>query len=126
MKMVLMVAMGGAIGASGRYMVGVFATRLFGAGFPWGTLIVNIFGSFLMGVLIGALALRYSVSNEVRAFLAIGILGGFTTFSSFALDFVHLYEKKQYVAGLSYMGFSVVCSILALFLGLALIRWQVG
>lgn len=122
MKMVLMVAMGGAIGASGRYMVGVLATRWFGITFPWGTLIVNILGSFLMGVLVSTLALRFSVSNEVRAFLAIGILGGFTTFSSFALDVVYLYEKKQYFAGLSYMGVSVLCSILALFFGLVLVR----
>ena len=122
MKMILMVALGGAIGSSSRYLVGVAATRLFGIGFPWGTLIVNIVGSFLMGVLVAALALRYSVSNEVRAFLAIGVLGGFTTFSSFTLDAVSLYEKKQYLATMSYMGGSVILSLLAMFLGLAVIR----
>ena len=122
MKMMLMVAMGGAFGSAGRYMVGVLATRLFGIGFPWGTMIVNIMGSFLMGVLVASLALRYSVSNEVRGFLAIGVLGGFTTFSSFALDYVYLYEKKQYLASAGYMGLSVFCSILALFFGLALVR----
>ena len=110
------------MGSAGRYMVGVLATRLFGLNFPWGTLIVNILGSFLMGVLIALLALRYSVSNEIRAFLAIGVLGGFTTFSSFALDVVLLAEKKQYFASLSYMGVSVICSILALMLGMALAR----
>ncbi len=122
MKMILMVALGGAIGSSFRYLVGVAATRLFGIGFPWGTLIVNIVGSFLMGALIVALALRYSVSNEVRAFLAIGVLGGFTTFSSFALDVVALYDKKQYFASMGYVSVSVICSILALFLGMAVVR----
>jgi CrcB protein len=126
MKMVLMVALGGAIGASGRYMVGVLATRLLGINFPWGTLVVNIAGSFLMGVLVSLLALRFSVGNEVRAFLAIGVLGGFTTFSSFALDVVYLYEKKQYLASMSYMGISVVSSILALFFGLYLVRSLAG
>ena len=122
MKMMLMVALGGAIGTTGRYLVGVLAARLFGVGFPWGTLIVNILGSFVMGVLIATLALRYSVSNEVRAFLTIGILGGFTTFSSFALDVVFLAEKKQYLASMSYMGLSVICSLIALVLGLTLVR----
>ena len=122
MKMVLMVALGGAIGSSARYLIGVLATRLFGIGFPWGTMIVNIVGSFAMGILIALLALKYSVSNEMRGFLAIGVLGGFTTFSSFALDVVYLYEKKQYLASAGYMSVSVICSILALFSGLALAR----
>ncbi|MCF6199679.1 MAG: fluoride efflux transporter CrcB [Hyphomicrobiaceae bacterium] len=126
MKMMLMVAMGGAIGSSLRYLVGVLATRLFGINFPWGTMIVNITGSFMMGVLVTLLALRFSVSNEVRALLAIGVLGGFTTFSSFALDFVYLFEKKQYYTAMGYMSISVLCSVLALFLGLAVTRSLAG
>lgn len=122
MNMVLMAALGGAIGASGRYMVGVMATRLFGISFPYGTLIVNIAGSFLMGLLVSLLAVRFSVSNEWRTFLAIGILGGFTTFSSFSLDFVYLLERKQLLAGSLYLGLSVTGSILALFWGLYLGR----
>lgn len=94
MKMVLMAAMGGAIGAAGRYLVSVGAMRLIGSGFPWGTLIVNVAGSLVMGLMIEAFALRYSVSNEVRTFLATGILGGFTTFSAFSLDFAVLMERK--------------------------------
>jgi len=124
--MVLMVAMGGAIGSAARYLVGVLATRLFGITFPWGTLIVNIAGSFMMGVLVSLLALRFSVGNEVRGFLAIGLLGGFTTFSSFALDFVYLYEKKQYLTAMGYMSVTVICSVLALFLGLAVTRSLAG
>ncbi len=126
MKMILVVALGGAIGSSLRYMTGVAATRILGISFPWGTLIVNIAGSFAMGVLVSLLALRFSAPNEVRAFLAIGLLGGFTTFSSFALDVVTLFERKQYFVSFGYMSISVLVSIAALFLGLALVRIQAG
>jgi len=120
--MVLMAAMGGAIGAAGRYLVGVSAMRLLGAGFPWGTLIVNVVGSLIMGLMIEAIALRYSVSNEMRVFLATGILGGFTTFSAFSLDFATLIERKAQGLAVVYLGASVCLSILALFAGLALAR----
>ena len=84
--MVFWVALGGALGASGRYLTGVWAVRLLGHGFPYGTLIVNVFGCFLMGALVEAAALKLSLSQEMRAFLTTGVLGGFTTFSAFALD----------------------------------------
>lgn len=122
MKLMIMVALGGAIGSMLRYLVGVLAARFFGIGFPWGTLIVNVAGSFLMGVLVASVAVRFSISNEFRSFLAIGVLGGFTTFSSFALDFVYLLEKKQNFEGLAYLGGSVFLSVIALFLGLQLAR----
>ena len=122
MKMFLMVAMGGAIGAAGRYLVGVGAIRLLGTGFPWGTLIVNVVGSLIMGMMIEAFALRYSVSNEVRTFLATGILGGFTTFSAFSLDMATLIERKAQGLAVIYLGASVGLSILALFAGLAIAR----
>lgn len=114
--------MGGAIGAAGRYLVGVGAIRLLGTGFPWGTLIVNVVGSLIMGMMIEAFALRYSVSNEVRAFLATGILGGFTTFSAFSLDMATLIERKAQGLTVIYLGASVGLSILALFAGLAIAR----
>lgn len=122
MKTVLMVALGGATGAVARYLVGVGATRFIGTGFPWGTLIVNVVGSFIMGALIAALALRYSVSNEMRAFLTVGILGGFTTFSAFSLDFAVLMERKDFGLAMFYLGSSVGLSILALFAGLSVAR----
>ncbi len=122
MKMVLMAAMGGAVGAGARYLVGVGALRFIGPGFPWGTLIVNVAGSLIMGLLIASFALRYSVSNEVRTFLATGILGGFTTFSAFSLDFAVLMERKAQGLALVYLGASVGLSILALFAGLYLAR----
>jgi len=122
MKLLLLAATGGAIGAAGRYGVGVLATRFFGIGFPWGTLIVNVVGSFLMGALIAALVLRSGTSNEMRTFLATGVLGGFTTFSAFSLDAVSLYERGEITLSLTYIVTSVVASILALVAGLALVR----
>lgn len=122
MKMALMAAMGGALGAGARYLVGVGALRFFGPGFPWGTLIVNVAGSLMMGVLIASLALRYSLTNEMRTFLATGILGGFTTFSAFSLDFAVLIERKAQGLALLYLGASVGLSILALFSGLYIAR----
>ncbi|MGI9570540.1 MAG: CrcB family protein, partial [Desulfobulbia bacterium] len=97
MTMLLAAAGGGAIGAAARYLVGVGAIRLFGMGFPWGTLIVNISGCLIMGIVIEAVALKFSVSNVVRTFLTTGILGGFTTFSAFALDFSFLLQRKDIV-----------------------------
>lgn len=122
MKMLLMSAMGGAFGAGARYLVGVGALRIFGSGFPWGTLIVNVVGSLIMGFLIAAFALRYSVSNEVRTFLATGVLGGFTTFSAFSLDFAALMERKAQGLAMVYLSASVGFSILALFAGLYIAR----
>ena len=122
MTMLLAVAGGGAIGAAARYLVGVGAIRLFGMGFPWGTLIVNITGCLIMGIVIEAVALKFSVSNVVRTFLTTGILGGFTTFSAFALDFSFLLQRKDVVLAWAYLGGSVFLSIAALFAGLSLSR----
>ena len=122
MKLILLAAAGGAIGAAGRYIVGISAVRLLGHGFPWGTLSVNILGSFLMGVLIEAWALRFNAPQEVRVFLATGLLGGFTTFSAFSLDLVTLFERKDYGTALIYLMGSVGLSILALFAGLYVMR----
>lgn len=122
MKMFLMAAMGGAIGAGARYLVGVGAYRLFGSGFPWGTLIVNVVGSLIMGLLIASVAIKYSISNEMRTLLTTGVLGGFTTFSAFSLDFAVLMERKAQGLAMVYLGASVGLSILALFAGLYIAR----
>jgi len=121
-KTMLFVAAGGAVGASARYLVGVASGRLLGFGFPWGTLTVNVLGCFLMGLLIEAMALRWTVSNELRAFLTVGMLGGFTTFSAFSADFTLLYERDAYVSAGFYLFASVGLSIAALFAGLAIVR----
>jgi len=118
----VLVALGGAIGASGRHLVGLATLRLMGPGFPWGTLAVNVIGAFLMGVLIELLALKFNASADLRLFLATGLLGGFTTFSAFSLDVALLMERKQYLLAGTYAGLSVFASIAALFAGLAVIR----
>lgn len=122
MKLVLLVALGGAIGSTLRYLVGLASGWLFGIGFPWGTIAVNIAGSLAMGLVIGLAASKFQLTNELRVFIATGILGGFTTFSAFSLDFALLFERKDYgLAGL-YLAGSVGLSILALFAGLYLVR----
>jgi len=115
------VACGGALGASLRYLTGGWALRTFGAGFPVGTLTVNVAGSLAMGIL-AALFVARGQSGPLAAFAMTGVLGGFTTFSAFSLDAVSLIEKGRMLAALGYVGVSVVASIAALFVGLALTR----
>ncbi len=119
----LMVGIGGAFGAMARHGVGLASIRTLGPGFPYGTLIVNILGSFLMGLLIAWLARRTGgASNEMRLFLATGFLGGFTTFSAFSLDTIVLYERGEIGLALLYVLASVTASVLALVAGLWLVR----
>ena len=122
MSTLLSVAAGGAIGASARYLLGLGMTRVMGFNFPWGTLTVNIVGSFLMGLLIEYFLLRGISSPETRTFLATGILGGFTTFSAFSLDVAVLMDRKEHAAAALYMAGSVGISILMLYAGFALAR----
>jgi len=118
----LLVAVGGAIGASARHLVNLGALRLVGPNFPWGTMAINIAGSFAMGVFIELLGRRLNASNELRLFVATGILGGFTTFSAFSLDFAVLWERGAALPALAYALASVVGSLLAIFAGLWLAR----
>jgi CrcB protein len=120
MTTLLQVALGGAIGASGRYLTGVAASRLMGPGFPWGTLTVNVVGSFVMGVIVVVLG-HYS-ANRFAPLLMTGMLGGFTTFSAFSLDAVTLWERGQVVTAAIYVGASVLLSLLAIVLGLIFAR----
>ena len=120
MPVVLWVALGGAIGSAARYSVNVWAGRMFGTEFPWHTLIVNILGCFIMGALTEMMALKLNVGQETRAFLT--ILGGFTTFSAFSLDFAYLVERKQLAAAGGYALASVAISLLAVFAGMNLMR----
>lgn len=122
MTELLAVAAGGAVGAMARYAVYVLAGQLLGTAFPFGTLIVNIVGSFVMGVLVEGMALAWTVGPHLRLFLAVGILGAFTTFSTFSMDVAVLYERGQMVPAATYILVSVVCSIGALFAGLYAMR----
>ena len=117
------VFIGAGIGGALRHGVNVGAARMFGLGFPFGTLIVNIVGSFLMGLLAGYFAFRPGiVSQHARLFLTTGILGGFTTFSAFSLDTALLIERHAYGMAAGYAVGSVAASVSALFFGLAVFR----
>ena len=116
------VAIGGSLGSVARYLVAVGAGRLVGTAFPWGTLVINIVGSFLIGVFAESFALSWNVSQTVRVFLTIGICGGFTTFSTFSLDTIVLMQRGELVPAGAYIVASVVLSIMALFGGLLLVR----
>jgi fluoride exporter len=122
MPTVLWVAFGGAIGSAARYGVNVWSGRLLGAAFPWHTLLVNLTGCFAMGALTALLALKLSVGEDARGFLTTGILGGFTTFSAFSLDFALLVERKSFAAAGAYAAGSVLLSLAAVFAGLQIVR----
>jgi len=119
------VAVGGAIGASARYGVYLLSSHYLGTQFPHATILVNIIGSFVMGILIELSALNWTISSELRLFLLVGILGAFTTFSTFSLDFAMLYERGRLFLAALYLTLSVIGSIGALFMGLALVRRMV-
>ena len=118
----VLVALGGALGSGLRHLVNLAALRLIGPGFPWGTLTVNIAGSFLMGLFVELLARRLGGSAELRLFVATGVLGGFTTFSAFSLDVAVLYERGAVVQAFAYVAASVIVAIAALFLGMWLAK----
>lgn len=114
------VALGGAIGASLRYLVNVAAVRLVGMNFPFGTVAVNVLGSFLMGLLVVILAEKSG--THYAPFLMTGILGGFTTFSAFSLDAITLYERGQIGLAFVYVAGTVIVALAALFLGMTIAR----
>jgi len=120
---ILQVALGGAIGAALRFQAGKSALHWFGSGFPYGTMLVNIIGSLLMGILAVYLLERMDGSfGRYGPFLLTGILGGFTTFSAFSLDAVYLLERGRLMDAIFYMGGSVALAMAALFAGMALTR----
>jgi len=120
---VLTVAAGGALGASARYGLSVLMLGLFGPGFPVGTLLANIFGGFLMGLLMGWLASHSPEgANSIRLFAGVGILGGFTTFSAFSLEAMRMIETKSLGLFFAYASLSVFLSIAAVALGLFIMR----
>ena len=117
----LMVFIGGGIGAALRHSVNRGSILLLGASFPFGTFLVNVLGSFLMGVLAVALTAR-GEDQPLRLFLTTGMLGGFTTFSAFSLDAVLLWQKAEWPSLGAYVVGSVVLSVSALFVGMIVAR----
>jgi CrcB protein len=118
----LLVFIGGGVGAALRHGVNLALARLVGTAFPYATLFENITGSLVMGLLAGYFAFKGGASQHWRLFLTTGILGGYTTFSSFSLDTILLYERNQFALAALYVVLSVALSIVGLMIGLALVR----
>jgi CrcB protein len=123
MRALLLVGLGGAIGAMSRYAFASMAARLWPAGFPLATLLINIIGSVAMGLFVGLMA-RFAPDwqDEARLFVAVGLLGGFTTFSAFSLDTVALIERGELLQAGTYVLLSVVVCVIGLYLGLLVTR----
>ncbi|WP_223861651.1 fluoride efflux transporter CrcB [Geminicoccus harenae] len=114
----LLVFLGGGLGAAARHLVNLGAGRLLGLGFPFGTLIVNVLGSALMGVIVAGAALRWQLPQDARLFLTTGVLGGFTTFSAFSLDVLTLWERDRHDLALLYVAASLLLSLAAIALAM--------
>lgn len=119
----VLVFLGAGIGGALRHGVNLGSARLFGSGFPLGTMAVNVTGCLVMGLIAGYFALKGEAGSGWRLFLTTGILGGFTTFSAFSLDAFLLYERGAIAQAVFYVLGSVMLSVAGLALGLAVIRW---
>ena len=119
----LSIALGGALGSMARYATGIYVGRWLGTAFPWGTLFINIIGSFLIGAFAESFALRWDAGPSMRVFLVVGICGGYTTFSTFSLDVVTLINRGALLAAAAYIVASVVLGVAALYAGLHAMRW---
>lgn len=124
----LLVAMGGAVGSVARYSLSLAAARVLpSAAWPWATLAVNVIGGLAMGLLAGWLALRSGANQDnIRLFAAVGLLGGFTTFSAFSLETALIIERRDYALAGGYVAASVILSVAALFAGLMIARRAFG
>lgn len=120
--MLIAIAAGGALGSLARHYLSSGIYSVTGSAFPWGILAVNVLGGFAMGLIVELGALKLNFSPEMRALLTTGILGGFTTFSTFSLDAALLIERGEWFSAMAYMIASVVLSVGALFAGLWLVR----
>lgn len=117
-----LILIGGALGSGARYLTAVVTVSRFGAEFPWGTLAVNVVGSFLIGVVATLADESRTIGPETRAFLLVGVLGGFTTFSSFSMETVRLVEGNQTAHALVNVGANLILAISATVLAIALTR----
>lgn len=122
MQTVLAIAVGGAVGAVGRYWFTTLVQTMTGGGFPWGTLAVNVLGSALLGLLVSLMAFTWSPSPEIRVFLTVGFLGAATTFSAFSFEIVLMMERGQMLQAAGYAVLSVGLCVGAMVLTMALIR----
>jgi CrcB protein len=118
----LLVFAGGGLGATFRHGINMLCARVFGTHFPLGTFLINVSGSLVMGLIAGYLAFKGSAAQPWRLFVMTGVLGGYTTFSTFSLDSAVLYERGEIALAALYVTGSVVLAIGGLFAGLALVR----
>lgn len=126
MQHYLAIALGGALGSVLRFAMNEAVSARFGRAFPWGTLSINVIGSFLIGLLAVILVERLEVSPAVRLGLMVGVLGGFTTFSSFSLEVVQLMQNGAFLRALLYVVASVTVCVLAAAAGIHLARTSLG
>jgi CrcB protein len=122
----LVVFVGAGLGGAARHGINIWAGRLLGTHFPAGTLIINIVGSLLMGLIAGWFAIKGGSTSQLRLFLATGIVGGFTTFSAFSLEIVLLWERQDQLLAALYVGSSLAGGIAGLMLGLWIMRTSLG
>ncbi len=129
MNQLLIIGAGGALGAISRHLVGQASLRWLGPdmplGLPWGTLVANVLGGALMGLLVGWLALAGrggEMSVDIRLFGAVGLLGGFTTFSAFSLELAEMVERRDLALAFGYAAGSVLLCLAAVFAGLFIAR----
>ena len=122
MKLVIIIAIGGATGAVGRHLLSGYVSQFFGGVFPWGILAVNVLGSVLLGVVAECAAQTSVFSAELKALLAVGFLGAFTTFSTFSLDIVELCQKGLWALASIYILTSVFVAVLGLVTGMIITR----
>lgn len=122
MQALLLVMLGGAIGAGARHLTGRAMLALAGPGWPWGTLTVNLAGGLLIGILTGSLARFGQGGEQAQLLLGVGVLGGFTTFSAFSLDVALMLQRGEWLSAGGYVAASVIGSVAALFIGLTLTR----
>lgn len=121
-QILVFVGLGGAVGAVGRFVVMSAVGHFTHAGFPWGTLAVNVLGAFILGAVIEVSALAWSPSPEVRAMVVVGGLGAFTTFSTFSMDLYYLLDRGQLLPALLYAVGSVVVCLAAFWAGMSVLR----
>ncbi|MHB8381760.1 MAG: fluoride efflux transporter CrcB [Candidatus Binataceae bacterium] len=120
---VILVAIGGAIGSAARYIVGGWFASRFGAAFPYGTFVINVTGSFIIGLFLAFADSRATLSPYWRLFFAVGFVGGYTTFSTFEYESMRLFQSGEMLAGAAYMLGSVVTGAVGVLAGIALGTW---
>ncbi|MBI1182570.1 MAG: fluoride efflux transporter CrcB [Alphaproteobacteria bacterium] len=118
----LAVAAGGAVGSLGRFTLAGQVMRWVGPGFPWGTMACNVLGGLVMGIITELFALKLSLPRPAQAGLAVGVMGGFTTFSSFSLETVLMIDRHQWAQAFAYTAGSVVLCVGAVLVGMTVVR----